>query len=273
MTSCAAWPDPKSSLASVRTGRSLRRNHALATARPLLLSLLALALALVTGCTATRVRARRTLPLSTFLARSQPYASQAYRIVAGDQLSTRCYFNPQLDEDVQVRPDGKISLSLLGEVPAAGRTVAELSAAVTKGYETYFVKATAVVIVRAFNGARVFTAGELQNPGGFSILTGARTVLESISMSGGITNEATLKQIILIRRLPGTTEPMVAELRIADALSGEDPTQNVDLMPGDFVYVPKSGAADFNLAMQQYLLNNLNTSTYVGVGTNFALRK
>src|SRR5262245_46072610 len=134
----------------------------------------------------------------------------------------RAYYNPQLDEDVQVRPDGNISLSLVGDMRAAGKTAAELSADITKAYAQYFVKPTAIIIVRQFTSYRVFTAGELRQPGQFSLLTGASTVLEAISASGGVTDNGTLTSIILIRHLPGAPAPMVAELDVSEALSGDD---------------------------------------------------
>ncbi|MDB4974964.1 MAG: polysaccharide export protein [Myxococcaceae bacterium] len=226
-----------------------------------LLLLLALSLG---GCTGTRVRASASVPLSRFLELSKPFADRTYRIGAGDSISTRSYYNPQLDEEVIVRPDGNISLSLIGEVRAVGRTAGELSADITKAYSQYFLKATAVVIVRAFNGHRVSTAGEVHAPGQFNMLTGAQTVLESIAASGGVTSEATLRQVILIRKLPNQSKPLVAELDLSEALSGKDSTQNVTLMPGDYIYVPRSGMAELNLVMHQYLLNNFNTSTNVG---------
>jgi protein involved in polysaccharide export with SLBB domain len=245
---------------TVPRGRSARFDTAL------LLLLVVLGLS---ACTGTRVRASSSAtPLSRFLELSKPFADRTYRIVPGDTIGTRSYYNPQLDEEVQVRPDGNISLSLIGELRAVGKTAAELSADITKGYSQYFLKATAVVIVRQFNGHRISTAGELKQPGQFSTVTGARTVLESIAASGGATNEATLRQVILIRRLPNSSKPMVAQLDLSEALSGKDPTQDVALMPGDYVYVPRSGMAELNLVMRQYLLNNFNTSTFVGLNPN-----
>ncbi|MEY4576633.1 MAG: hypothetical protein RL701_1336 [Pseudomonadota bacterium] len=186
-------------------------------------------------------------------------------------MTTRFYFNPQLDEDVQVRPDGNISLSLIGELRAAGKTASELSGEITKAYAQYFVKPTGVVIVRQFTGYRVFTAGELRNPGQISLVTGARTVLESLAVSGGVTDSGTLTHVILIRRLPTQKEPMVAELDLADALSGYDSVQDVALMPNDYIYVPRSGAADLNLALRQYIWNNLNMSTNVGASFGYTI--
>jgi len=224
------------------------------------------------GCTATSVSVSRATPLAQFLSASRAATPQTYKLVPGDQLTTRFYFNPQLDEDLQVRPDGNISLSLIGELRAAGKTAAELSSEITKAYAQYFVKPTAVVIVRQFTGYRVFTAGELRNPGQFSLVTGARTVLESLAASGGVTDTGTLTHVILIRRLPTQREPMVAELDVADALSGADPSQDVTLMPNDFVFVPRSGAADVNLALQQYLFRNFNLSTGATFGAAYNIR-
>jgi protein involved in polysaccharide export with SLBB domain len=237
----------------------------LSLTRCALLAVLALALS---ACTATRVRVAEATPLPRFLELSKPFRDRTYRIAVGDVLATRCYFNPQLDEDVAVRPDGNISLSLIGEVKAAGRTAQELSAEITKSYSAYFLKSTAVVLVKSFNGHRVFTAGELKLPGMFNLMSSARTVLESISASGGATSEATLHKVVLIRRLPNQSQPLVAELDVARALSGDDPSQDVALMPGDYVYVPRSGMAELNLVMHQYLLNNINATTYAGIPIN-----
>ena len=207
------------------------------------------------GCVATSVGVSRATPLREFLTLSRSN-QQAYRCVPGDQLTVRAYFNPQLDDDVQVRPDGNISLSLIGEVRAGGKTPAELSQEITQAYAQYFVKPT---------------AGELRNPGQLSLVTGPHTVLESLASSGGVTESGTLTHVILVRRLPQMKQPMVAELDLAEAISGSDPTQDVALMPNDLVYVPRSGAADLNLALKQYLWNNLNFSSSAGFGANYNL--
>jgi protein involved in polysaccharide export with SLBB domain len=262
--------------ASMTRSCASRLNYTASNARTLpfahqSLLLAAAALTALSGCTALSVGVSSPTPISRFIQVSQAYRTQTYRLRPGDQLTMRAYYNPQLDEDVQVRPDGNISLSLLGDIPAAGKTASELSAEITKGYAQYFVKPTAVVIVRQFTGYRVFTAGELRNPGQFSLLTGASTVLEAISASGGVTELGTLTSIILVRHLPGQAQPMVAELDISEALSGDDPRQDVTLMPNDFVYVPRSGMADFNEALQQYIWRNLNMSTSVGFAASYNL--
>jgi hypothetical protein len=116
----------------------------------------------------------------------------------------------------------------------------------------------------------VFTAGQLNNPRQISLVTDARTVLDSLAVSGGVTENGTLSHVYLIRKLPNERYPMIAELNLKDALSGEDPTQDVELMPDDFVFVPSSSLSNLNLALQQYFFRNLNLSTGVGVGVGIA---
>ena len=236
---------------------------------PRLLQLIAALVALCTGCVATAVSSPDSVPLRDFLARSraQPHT---YRCRVGDLLTTRFFFNPQLDQDTVVRPDGKIALKLVGEVHAEGKRPQDLSAEISRAYAPLFHKSSAVVIVKETTGYRVFTAGQLHNPGQISLVTGAKTVLESLAVSGGVTEEGTLSHVYLIRKLPSEKYPIIAELNLKDALSGEDPTQDVELMPDDFVFVPNSSAANLNLALQQYFYRNLNFSTGVGVGVGFA---
>lgn len=232
------------------------------------LQLIAALLALCTGCVATAVSSPDSVPLRDFLARSraQPHS---YRCRVGDVLTTRFFFNPQLDQDTVVRPDGKIALKLVGDVQAEGKHPQELSAEISRAYAPLFIKSSAVVIVKETTGYRIFTSGQLHNPGQISLVTGARTVLESLAVSGGVTEEGTLSHVYLIRKLPNEKYPIIAELNLKAALSGEDPTQDVELMPDDFVFVPNSSAANLNLALQQYFYRNLNFSTGVGVGVGF----
>src|ERR1700755_272645 len=78
------------------------------------------------GCTELSVGVNRPTPLTRFIQLSGAYKSVTYRLMPGDQVTMRCYYNPQVAEDLLVRPDGNISLSLVGEIHAAGRTAEEL---------------------------------------------------------------------------------------------------------------------------------------------------
>ena len=220
------------------------------------------------GCiTASDISQRSIIatPVVEGLALSDKAVTSSYVVGASDDLTVRFYFNPQFDEDVRVRPDGKISLSPVGDLDAAGKTPDAVSQEVTTAFAQYLAKPTAVVVVRRFASERAFIAGQVQRPGPIDMQSGRQSVLQGIADSGGVTDSATLKQVILVRKLPNQTKALVMELNLVNALNGTDPIQDVMLMPNDTVYVPRSGVASLNLALRQYVWNNLNMSTYSGV--------
>lgn len=234
--------------------RVLRRS---ATACAMLLGLAA--------CSATSVSPIKTTPLDEVLLIGDDLARQGYVVNAGDDLTIRFYYNPQLDEDLRVRPDGKISLALVGEIQAAGKKPELLSRDIMTAYRAHLNRPNAVVIVRRFASARAFLAGEVQKPGQLEMQQQSQTVLQGIAAAGGVTENATLRQVVVMRRVPNWPETLVFTLDLLKALDGTDQRQDVTLFPNDIVYVPRSDVADVNLAMRQYLFNNLNLSTGAAV--------
>jgi len=213
------------------------------------------------SCTATDLGIVESTPFDQGMALSRNLENQAYIVSDNDELTVRFYYNPNLDEDIRVRPDGKISLSLVGELQAAGLSPDALSGEITQAYGKYLVKPLAVVLVRRIADARAFFAGEVNNPGIVDMNNGRQTVLDGIATLGGVTPNATLSDVVLVRRIPGRSQPIVMELDLIHALEGTQTAQDVTLLPNDFVYVPRSGAASVNLAMHLYFLNNLDTRT------------
>jgi protein involved in polysaccharide export with SLBB domain len=225
----------------------------------------ALGLGVAACATPTTVTPVRTTPLDEVLVIGDDYARLGYIVNAGDDLTVRFYYNPQLDEDLRVRPDGKISLALIGDIQAAGKIPDALSRDITTAYRAHLNRPNAVVIVRRFASARAFVAGEVQKPGQLDMQQQSQTVLQGIAAAGGVTDSATLEQVVVLRRVSNWPEPLVFQLNLLRALDGTDPKQNVLLLPNDLVYVPRSGIADVNLAMRQYIFNNLNLSTSAGI--------
>jgi polysaccharide biosynthesis/export protein len=222
----------------------------------------------LTACTTASDVSERSIirmPVDEGVSLSNKDANSSYIVTAGDDLTIRFYFNPQFDEDVRVRPDGRISLSPIGDLDAKGKSPLDLSQEITNAYAQYLAKPQAVVIVRRFANERAFIAGQVLHPGLIDMQSGRQSVLQGIAASGGVIDSATLKQVILVRKLPNATKPLVMELNLINALNGTDPIQDVMLMPNDTVYVPRSGVASLNLALRQYIWNNLNMSTYAGV--------
>jgi polysaccharide biosynthesis/export protein len=215
--------------------------------------------------TATTVRPIKTTPLEEVLVIGDDFNRLGYVINTGDDLTVRFYYNPQLDEDLRVRPDGKISLALIGEVQAAGKVPEALSNDITTQYRTFLNRPNAVVILRRFASARAFLGGEVQKPGLLDMQQQSQTVLQSIAAAGGVTENATLEEVVVLRRVSNWPEPLVFKLNLKKALDGTDPRQNVLLLPNDLVYVPRSDIADVNLALRQYIFNNLQLSTSAGI--------
>ena len=223
-----------------------------------------IAASLLAGCTASHVAPVNPIPLDQLMSQSRPLMSSPYTISADDDITVRLYYHPELDEDLRVRPDGKIELSLVGETQAAGKTPQQLADALSTGYAKFFTRPNTSVIVRHINNLRAFVGGEVAHPGIVDLQAGKMTVAQSIAATGGATNDASLKDVILIRRLPDRA-PMVASLDLRAAISGRDTREDPYLYANDLVYVPRSDLADINLLVRQLILNNLGLTTSAGV--------
>jgi len=188
----------------------------------------------------------QTLPAQTepSLAPKPPYVLQR-----GDEITVKVFNNPELLDTVLVRPDGMISLVLLDDVQAAGRTSAELDAAVTAGYSKFFREPQVSVIVRSFANLRVYVGGEVGQPGPVS-LRGDVTALEAILQVGGFRPTARMDSVILLRN-DGKDQPMVQKLNFKELLSkgGAD----MSLQPFDVLYVPVSRIAKVDRFIDQYV--------------------
>ncbi|MDA8092015.1 MAG: polysaccharide biosynthesis/export family protein [Nitrospiraceae bacterium] len=192
-----------------------------------------------------------------------------YRIRPGDQLVIKFFYNPGLDEQVIVRPDGRISLQLAHEIMTTGLTPAQLTEKLTKIYSPLLHKAEITVMVSAFGGQEVFVDGEVNKPGMLS-LASPMSVLQSLSQAGGIKDTAERRQILIVRRdfLPGN-RPFVLSVNIDKVLDGTGTNQDIYLLPDDIVYVPKSRIADVNMWVDQYLRKNIPINVEAGGYYNF----
>jgi len=178
-----------------------------------------------------------------------PAPSTPYLIKAGDSLDIRFYKTPELNLlKVPVRPDGKISLELVGDVQAAGLQPGELARALTELYAGELEHPRLSVIVRNFGG-KVYVQGEVKTPASPPFAMGM-TALQAISVAGGFADTARVDSVVLIRLEDGQYHGY--RLALKEALSGKDTSQDVYLMPSDIVYVPRSRIANVNLFVDQY---------------------
>ena len=174
-----------------------------------------------------------------------------------DQLDIKFFFNPELNEEkIPVRPDGRISLPLVGEVMAAGRTPAELTGILRKVYEQELKKPEVAVIVRSFAQHRVYVDGEVEKPSEVE-LRGPLTALQAIASAGGLKESGQLEDILVLRRGP-ENKLIVFHVNLQEVIDEEsNGNQDVKLAPYDIVYVPRSRIADVNRFVHLYIRKNI----------------
>jgi len=121
-----------------------------------------------------------------------------YRLASGDKLRIEVYKDTQLSQSLQVRPDGKITLPLVGDVTAAGRTSMELRDAIATSLKEYIKEPVVTVIVVETMPQLVYVTGEVNKPGPVAI-NGPLNILQALAMAGGFTDFANRKDIQIQR--------------------------------------------------------------------------
>lgn len=197
-----------------------------------------------------------------------PATLPEYTIRTGDLLDIKLYYHPTLNESVTVRPDGRISLQIIKEVPVAGMTPAALTDLLTKRYSAHLKDPEVTVIVRSFSAQRVFVDGEVAKAGEVP-LVGSMSVLQAIAQAGGMRDTARASEVLVIRRA-ADRQATALRVNLAEALKGKDRDQDIALMPYDIVFVPRSGIAQVNTWIDQYIRKNIPIpfSVYYGVDNN-----
>ncbi len=162
-----------------------------------------------------------------------------YILGVGDQLTISVWQNADLTADVTVRPDGTITMPLVGDVKANGETPTSLKQTIQTRLAAFQkVDDTSIsVSVRGFNSYRFTVAGEVTQPGvftqGFYV-----TVAEAVALAGGFTRFAKRNAMTLQRRDPKSGEIRVIPLTYDLLASGKRPDMNIVLLAGDSLYVP-----------------------------------
>jgi polysaccharide export outer membrane protein len=182
-----------------------------------------------------------------------------YRIQVGDVLDLRLLLNPELNEEVTVRPDGHISTTVAGDVVAAGRTIPDLDAALRGDYAHDLQHPRISVVVKSFAPTRIYVGGEVNNPGEFITVGPTLTVSQAIARAGGLKLSSDDPSIFIIRR-GADDRPEYLSVRYGAIEHAADPTADVRLAPYDVVYVPKMGVAEVYKFYNQYVQQFINPS-------------
>lgn len=163
-----------------------------------------------------------------------------YRIGVGDSIQINVWRNDELSLSVPVRPDGKVSMPLIGDILAANQTATELSQAITKGLSAYVRNPQVTVIVANPSSSdfqrRVRITGAVKAPQSIPYREGM-TVLDLVLIAGGPNEYASANSAKLYRRING--EVKVYRIRLDDLMSDGEIDTNYDLQPSDIVSVPE----------------------------------
>ncbi len=157
-----------------------------------------------------------------------------------DVLDVVVWRNQDLSREVVVRPDGKISMPLIGDVRASGLTADQLSERIADRLKEFKEAPTVSVSVKAVNSYNVYVLGEVATPGKFQ-LQSYTTVLQAIAMAGGFTQFASRNEIQVIRdgkNGEGERREFRIPVRYDDLLAGKGELGNFTLKTGDVVVVP-----------------------------------
>ena len=207
-----------------------------------------LATALLAACASPSARA----PIPA--AAAQQLEIGEYRIESGDEIEIRFPLNPEMNVRTVVRPDGRVSLQLVGEVLAEGRTPAELGQQLRDAYSTELRDPEVSVIVRAM-AARVFVDGQIEHPGGYP-WTREITAMQAVARAGGFLDTADSDYIVVLRRATDGSQQLF-EVRLDGSDDPQGQSSDLYLAPYDLVLVPESGVSDVNKWVDQYIRQNI----------------
>jgi polysaccharide export outer membrane protein len=158
-----------------------------------------------------------------------------YVVGPEDVLTIIVWREKDLSNDVTVRPDGRITLPLINDVVAQGLTPDQLRDLLKTQFDKYVEDSSVSVVVKQINSRKVFITGMVGKPGAYP-LTATISVLQLISMAGGLNEFARAKEIVVMRTENGA--PKAIKFNYEDVRKGRKLQQNIELRPGDTVLVP-----------------------------------
>jgi polysaccharide export outer membrane protein len=163
-------------------------------------------------------------------------ATDQYTIGPEDVLQVSVWHEPEISGLVPVRPDGKISLPLIGDLSAAGLTPSKLQSTLTEKLSAFISNPEVAVTVQQIKSKNFNVLGEVQRPGSYP-LTHSVSVLDAIGMAGGFRDFARVTKIYVLRQGPDG-EATHLSFNYKQVIRGVQNEQNVELKPEDTVVVP-----------------------------------
>ncbi len=194
-----------------------------------------------------------------------PITIPTYRVAPPDQLLINVLPEPAIDRTVVVRPDGKVSIDLVGDVDAAGRTTEEIAKEIQARIGKYKRDAVVTVSVTSALSVTVTVLGEVGNPTAFPLTKDTR-VVEAIGHVGGPTHLAASNRVRVIRTSEGQANVILVDI---DAIQGGDLRTNIMLAGGDVIYVPPTVLAEIGYALAGFFFP---FQQLIGFGSQVAVK-
>jgi len=169
-------------------------------------------------------------------AASSKMQEATYVIGEGDVLAINVWKEPDLTKTVPVRFDGKISLPLIGEMQAGGRTPSELEGDISEKLKTYITSPVVSVLVQEVNSKKFNILGEVAKPGSYSVAV-APTVMDAIAAAGGFRDFAKKSGVYILRTGPDGHQVRLG-FNYKEFVKGKNPEQNIKLEANDSIIVP-----------------------------------
>lgn len=162
-----------------------------------------------------------------------------YIIGPEDILEITVWKNADLSKQVQVRPDGRISLPLLGDISAVAKTPVQLTDEISAGLRMYMENPTVSIMIKEVNSYQIYVLGEVNKPGKYP-LKSKTTLLQGITVAGGFTAMAARNKIVIFRFSNDRGGESLTKLRASydDIVVRDGSSQNMELKPGDQIVVP-----------------------------------
>ncbi len=182
----------------------------------------------------------------------------SYHVNPGDSVEFKFTFNKELNELVTVRPDGFLSLAMIGDVAANGETPESLAQLVSSRYAQILKRPEVVAIMRNFSSQRVFVTGEVFAPGVVPI-AGHMTLTQAVVSAGGIRPTGCATQVLLVR-YGGSNTATVTPVSLKNLLKGKAPDMLLEAY--DVIYVPRTRIAQVGTFVEQYINNIVPRSLY-----------
>ncbi len=214
------------------------------------MAILALALSLSVGCGHDGGWKRppaNELPLGPPPA---PDVNREYVLAVGDQISLRVSFHKDFDTHAVVRPDGKVTFPVVGDIMAAGYTPSQLDSLVTRELSTMIIEPDVSIVVEAYSDQLVYILGEVDRPGAYEVQPGM-TATQAIAQAGGATTIAKLTDVILIRR-ETPYKATGAKLDLESFLKDGNFKADAYLQAYDIVYVPRTKIGSVSVWMDTF---------------------